>query len=231
MGMLSGWIGRLREHLTVRRLQKTREGRQQIFREIYTTGYWSEGETRSGEGSLRENTGALRAALAELVGDLRVGTFLDIPCGDFNWLREVDLGDVHYIGADIVSELVDRNQAEFGGERRRFVHLDIVSDPLPRADLVMVRDLFNHLPSAHVRAAIENIRTSGAAYLLVGHYSNVEENRELALTGKSRVINFERSPYGFPAPQRLIVEDFQPHRHLGRSMALWAMADIPAQGS
>jgi hypothetical protein len=34
---------------------------------------------------------------------------LDAPCGDFNWMKEVDLSAVHYTGGDIVEPLVNSN--------------------------------------------------------------------------------------------------------------------------
>ena len=38
---------------------------------------------------------------------------LDIPCGDFYWMKEVDLKDIEYIGADIVDELIKKNNDKF----------------------------------------------------------------------------------------------------------------------
>jgi hypothetical protein len=49
-----------------------------------------------------------------LVEELGVRTFLDIPCGDFYWMKEVKLGVELYIGADIVSEAIDSNASEYG---------------------------------------------------------------------------------------------------------------------
>jgi hypothetical protein len=40
---------------------------------------------------------------------------LDIPCGDFNWMKLLNLG-VDYIGADIVGELIAENRRRFGAK-------------------------------------------------------------------------------------------------------------------
>ena len=34
--------------------------------------------------------------------ELALTLVLDVPCGDFAWMRHVDLGDAAYVGADIV---------------------------------------------------------------------------------------------------------------------------------
>jgi hypothetical protein len=35
-----------------------------------------------------------------------VKSLLDIPCGDFHWMRRVNLQGLSYVGADIVRELI-----------------------------------------------------------------------------------------------------------------------------
>ena len=71
---------------------------------------------------------------------------------------------IPYIGADIVEALPRENEKRFGGPQsnRRFVHLDLTRDPLPRADAVLCRDCLVHLSFEHIFRAIDNIRGSGA---------------------------------------------------------------------
>ena len=72
-------------------------------------------------------------ALPALVKELGVRSLLDAPCGDFNWMRHVDLDGVEYTGGDVVPELVARNRELYGAAGRRFVTLDLTRDPLPPA--------------------------------------------------------------------------------------------------
>jgi hypothetical protein len=58
-----------------------------------------------------------------LIEDIRVRSLLDAPCGDFNWMRHVKLRLREYIGVDVLSQLVARNQQNFGGPHRRFLYL------------------------------------------------------------------------------------------------------------
>src|SRR5947209_6139565 len=90
------------------------------FQYIFEKNVWSNDESRSGDGSTAAATEAIRRELPRVLADVEARTLLDIPCGDFGWLSEVELG-VAYIGADIVGELVDRNQQRYGRGDRRFV--------------------------------------------------------------------------------------------------------------
>src|SRR5262249_783583 len=73
----------------------------QIFTEIFERNIWLGDESRSGLGSGIVQTEIVRRALPELVRKFAVRSMLDVPCGDFNWMKSVDL-DLIYIGCDIV---------------------------------------------------------------------------------------------------------------------------------
>src|SRR4051812_10120929 len=69
-----------------------------VFTEIYRRQLWGSGETVSGYGSTIAGTEPLRTALPLLLRKLGVRTLIDIPCGDFNWMRKVELEVDEYIG-------------------------------------------------------------------------------------------------------------------------------------
>src|SRR5947207_8580346 len=84
-------------------------GLEERFARIYATNLWSDPETRSGTGSNLDSTRVLRAELPKALRRLGVQVLLDAPCGDFTWMERVDLGDIQYIGGDIVSAIVEEN--------------------------------------------------------------------------------------------------------------------------
>ena len=206
-----------------------RLGPQQVFTRFYREGSWGSEESRSGLGSTLAATSNLRAYLPRLVKQRDIRVLLDIPCGDMNWMRKVELGLDLYIGADIVSEIVETNSAMFGHDcspPRRFMHLDLTRDPLPRADLVLCRDCLIHFSYKAIFESLNNIKKSGALYLLTTTFlrrTNVDIE-----TGEFRPINLQARPFNFPPPLE-IVEDIceaAPGCE-DRHIALWRVADLP----
>src|SRR5262249_7114385 len=114
---------------------------------MYRTNGWFQSESISGPGSTLQATEHLRSVLREIIRDLGVSSLLDAGCGDFNWMKEVDLGEVEYIGVDVVaSEIIERNNQLYGAKNRHFMVKDITRDDLPKVDLILCRDCLPHLP-------------------------------------------------------------------------------------
>ncbi len=181
---------------------------------------------RSGPGSSLEFTANLRAALPSVLKRYAVRTFLDAPCGDWFWMQSVDLSGIDYIGADISGELIAANQARFARENVQFVHLDITSDPLPKAELVLCRDCLFHLEIWLRWTFFENFAASGSMYLLQTMH-HVHRNRDLTANGGFRRFNPILPPFNFPPPLEL-VDETQDGAAEGdrRSLGLWSREQI-----
>ena len=206
------------------------QDRARRFQRIFDENSWGNSESISGEGSNLERTKVVRAKLPGLLARHGVRSILDAPCGDFYWMKEVDLGSVEYIGADIVPEIIACDVEWYSAPRRRFVLCDLVSDPLPKADLILCRDCLVHLPYADTRKAIDNFRKSGAVWLLTTTFTDRNENRDIEL-GDWRPVNLERAPYNFPSPVDVINEESdEVDEELGafpdKSLGLWRLADL-----
>ncbi len=119
-----------------RRTMRRSRSDKEIFTEVYQNNLWKAQESRSGPGSDLAHTTTIRKELPILVAQLGASSILDIPCGDFNWLQGVNFGTCKYIGADIVEELVNRNNQHYANEGRKFIKLNIVNDELPTVDLI-----------------------------------------------------------------------------------------------
>lgn len=209
------------------KLLKSRFTRR-VFTRIYVKRRWRGGGALSGAGSTLDGTAVIRRELPRLLEELRVRSILDIPCGDYNWMRELDLGEVQYIGADIVPPLIEDNRRAFGGPRRRFVVANLIKDPLPRADLVLCRDCLVHLSNEDAARAARNLKRSGARYLLATTYPDRTENPSI-LTGQWRAVNLQLAPFGFPAPLRLVNENCLEDggKWKDKSLGLWRVSDLP----
>ena len=220
------WLSRrLHQWAAARRLARFRfMSMERVFTDIYRRHIWHDSETRSGSGSTYHNTAAVRAALPQWLSDLGAKTLLDLPCGDFNWLRYVELNLDLYLGADIVAELIERNQRDYGTPQRRFVQLDICRDPLPHMDVILCRDCLVHLSERAALAAIRNLIKSGSTYLITTTFPALTRNTDI-VTGYWHPINLQRPPYHFPPPLRRLDEQSIGNGVI-KSLGLWAIADL-----
>ncbi|MEM6314162.1 MAG: class I SAM-dependent methyltransferase [Planctomycetota bacterium] len=199
----------------------------ETFEDIFEGKGWGDHASVSGPGSTMEGSERLRAELPGLLGELGVKRMLDVPCGDLHWLRSVDLGDVHYIGGDIVEPLIEKNRAEHAAPNREFHVLDLCTDDLPDADLIMVRDCFIHLPFEMILKALGNIRRSGIRWLLASTFPDCRNNLDIPI-GLCRPVNLERYPIRLPKPDRLIREDpATPRPDKDRFMGVWPTDVLP----
>jgi hypothetical protein len=196
------------------------------FDYIFDTNLWGDDHSRSGVGSTLPETEAFRREIPLLLRDLGARSLLDVPCGDFGWLSLTELG-VDYIGADIVEALVAQNTSRYASEQRRFVRLDLTADPLPQADVVLCRDCLVHLSYANIRRALDNVKRSGAKYLLVTSFPEAKSNRDIE-DGDWRLLNFQLAPFCFPAPTRTIIENCieAGGAYRDKSLCLWPVADL-----
>jgi hypothetical protein len=201
---------------------------EEVFSEAYQKNTWGDPESRSGRGSNIRSTATLRAVLPSLLRELDTRTMLDIPCGDFHWMKEVDLSINRYIGGDIVKELVESNIQKFGNATREFLVLDITKDTLPQVDLIFCRDCLVHFSNEDVFRGIKNIKDSKSKYLLTTTFTQRETNEDI-VTGWWRPLNLQKAPFNFPEPIKVINENYtgQEGLYTDMSQALWRIADLP----
>lgn len=203
------------------------KGREAVFTLIHDHNHWGNPESLSGPGSTYAYTASIRHELPRLWKMLGTRSLLDAPCGDYHWFRAIPIQDRPpcYTGGDIVQALIDNNQRQFGNAGTRFIHLDIVSDPLPESDFWLCRDCLFHLGQADILATLRNFAHSRIPYLCTSTFPDCQENRD-TVAGGYRPLNLQRAPFNLPEPIHLIrdwIEGFTP-RHL----ALWTREAVLA---
>ena len=195
---------------------------EERFRQIHSANYWANAESRSGEGSTLEATRRATQAIEEFVQTHEVRSMLDVPCGDFNWMKNVDLG-IPYIGGDIVDALIADNEKRYANGMRKFQVIDLTKSKLPQCELVHTRDCLNHLSIPDIKSALTNICSSGATYIAITQFPAVTVNRNQASGFTYRELNFRLPPFNWPEPVILIDEESHPGKHLG----FWRISDLP----
>lgn len=202
--------------------------RAELFGRYYRENVFGDPESRSGFGSSWAATADVRRELPRIVRTYGIKTVLDIPCGDWAWMRHIEpgLGLARYWGADVVAELVGALRLEHARPWREFVVADAAFGTLPPVDLILARDLLIHLPNAHAVRALRNFRSTGATLLLTTTYPTRERNDDVHLGG-FRPVNLCLPPFNLPEPLEHFEEmDDENPLGQGKSMGLWRLADV-----
>lgn len=200
----------------------------EIFSDYARSNKWGDRDSRSGKGSNLEATAEVRRVLPVLLRELGATSMLDVPCGDFFWMAQVDLAGIDYLGGDIVPDLIEANRRAHARPGVAFQVVDLIRGPVPKADVIFVRDCLVHLSHDHVRAALANIARSGGTWLLTTTFPDTPANADIA-TGEWRAIDLTKPPFSLPIPERLIPEG-QAHlkgQRADKMLGLWRIADLP----
>lgn len=198
-----------------------------VFTTIYKNNTWGGRESISGNGSGDEQTATIRFEIPKLISRLGLMSMLDIPCGDFYWMNMVDLGNTEYTGMDIVEPLIKSNNEKFNIDGVQFKVGNLISDKLPKVDVIFCRDCLVHLSFEDINKALSNMRMSGSRYLLTTTFTDRDTNKNIE-TGSWRTLNLRLKPFNFPKPLVTINERCTEAKgkYTDKVLGLWEIKDL-----
>jgi hypothetical protein len=125
-----------------------------------------------------------------------IQSIIDIPCGDFNYFKLINLDNINYKGFDI-SENAILLCKKYENENISFGVLDATCQKLPYADLIICKDLFIHLSFKDIFSILENIKNN-CRYFGVSRYDNgIEKNIDKESGLSARPIDISQPPFSF----------------------------------
>lgn len=199
-----------------------------IFRDIYVNNKWGDEDSFSGSGSNLNQTNIILQKIPRIINKYKIKSILDLPCGDFYWMKEFDFKDLNYIGADIVPELINKNKSEFCSDNINFRILDLIYDELPNADLLFCRDCLVHFSFEDIIKALKNIKKTKCKYFITTNFLKRESNVNIA-TGSWRTLNLCKAPFYFPEPIEIILENCTEsnNQFSDKVLSMWEIELIP----
>ena len=148
----------------------------EIFTKIYEEGVWGKSSDQaqkfySGSGSheaeiVTEYVAAVREFLISLEKKPDV---VDLGCGDFFVGRNIREFCDSYVACDVVPSLIEFNKEKYRASNVDFRVLDLAADDLPKADVVFIRQVLQHLSNRHIANAIPKIASSYKFLVLTEH--------------------------------------------------------------
>jgi SAM-dependent methyltransferase len=181
----------------------------EIFSTVYQRGHWG----RTDDGGFSSGDGSHDPAIFEpYVAAVRelLDTFttkpdvVDLGCGDFNVGRLIRPYCGAYVAGDVVPEVIERNarRPEFAGVDFRC--LDITKDPLPDGEIVIIRQVLQHLSNADIARVLPKLQAY--RYAIVTDHQPVPPftpNADIPSGPHIRVgigsaLDLTRAPFDFP---------------------------------
>jgi SAM-dependent methyltransferase len=172
---------------------------EEVFTHIYDKGVWglnAQGEGTSGGGSTASMTESYRIFLQQFLKDYAIQSVVDLGCGDWEFSQFIDWNGITYTGYDVVKSVIERNQKKFQQPSISFVHADILQALLPEADLLICKDVLQHLTNEDVALFIQKL--SQFKYCLITNdvdpTTKSSSNPEI-LKGQYRYLDLTQHPF------------------------------------
>ena len=165
------------------------DSNEQIFDHVYSDLIWKEGtDTRSasGDGSdglwLDESVKHIEQTVLS-----EKQTVLEIGCGDFNFGSKIAHLASEYKAGDVSGKVIGQNKERYKDlSNVEFMQLDATKDELPKADVVIIRQVLQHLPNAMIQDILSNVDKLGPKKMIVFEdvpSDDFEPNHDLRTAG------------------------------------------------
>ncbi len=166
-----------------------------IFNAIYSNNLWGHG---SGSGSLAENTVAYRHYLHNFIRTNQIRSVVDIGCGDWQFSKLIDWQGIRYIGID-VSDVVLSNTQSFARDGVSFLHADALTETLPTADLLIMKDVMQHWSNDDILTFLPRLANFQQALITNGFHPSLSHliNSDIS-AGSLRPVDLRMSPFNLP---------------------------------
>ena len=166
------------------------------FNRIYAEGTWGKdvaGKGTSGTGSTLEITQEYRAYVEEFIRTHNVKSVVDAGCGDWGFSSKIDWGQASYLGVDIASDVIANVRSKYEKGNVTF-QVGNITDELPDADLLISKDVLQHLSNSLVQKFVRNNLKKGKYKWVI--LTNDRGNRNYDIeSGTYRAIDLAAPPF------------------------------------
>jgi hypothetical protein len=143
---------------------------------------------------------------------------VELGCGDWATTRLINLNSQHsYLGLDIVPDVIVWNQERFQSSTVRFECIDFICQLPPRGDVLLIKDVLQHLSNTNVRAFIDNVLPLFRYAILTNDVCKFEEWRRFGIfsvrtelqdpnidisDGSSRPLRLDAAPFNLKVVEK-----------------------------
>ena len=160
-----------------------------LFDVVYETNYWGSG---SGSGSNENLCRDYVAFLQEFFKTHNITSIVDAGCGDWQFSKNIDFSGITYQGFDVASFVINANTPRYSKDNISFHLYDGDFSKLPSADLLICKDVLQHLPIAKIKEFITILPRF--KYALITNDIGTNNNTEILPT-QGRTLDLREDPF------------------------------------
>lgn len=174
-----------------------------IFSRIYKEKVWGQGEDgegSSGPGSVFENAKEYISFLKGFLSSRSCTSVVDIGCGDWGLSKHINWDGIHYYGYDVVESVINKNTSKYGSKNIEFFCEDGIYSDTPPADLLICKDVLEHLPNDMILDFIDKL--DSYKYCLITNDIDSSDTNPInqdCKVGGSRPLNLMLEPFNLKA--------------------------------
>ena len=181
-------------------MARTDEGlppEREAFRRHYeeSTSDWA---NHSGGGSHPYFTIEYRTFLDKFIRMNDVKTVLDVGCGDWQFSKYINFDGVEYLGVDVVPSVVAHNEKRYSSNNVRFAVMPARLAQLPSGDLLIMKDVLQHLPNDEILRFAAELFPRFKFCLLTNSFVKLNTRRNTDVAhGGFRCLDLSAPPFSF----------------------------------
>lgn len=171
---------------------------EEAFTYIYNEKIWGVdqyGNGTSGSGSAVQAAAPYIDFLKKFLKKYEVKSVVDFGCGDWSFSQYIDWSGISYTGYDVVKEVIERNNNKFAYGDCVFIHADGIQINLPSADLLICKDVLQHLSNDSISAFLKQCKKF--KYCLITNDINDGFNQD-SPEGGYRPLDLTKAPFWVP---------------------------------
>ncbi len=160
---------------------------EEVFSDVYENCVWGiaeDGDPSSGFGSHYEYALPYVEFLQNFLEQHSIKKVVDLGCGAWEFARYIDWNGIDVIGIDVSDKIISINQSKFGNDRIRFECGDILNMHLPEGDLMVCKDVLQHLQNQDIALFISKIKKY--KYCLLTNDIAISPQDDMRIHGKNR---------------------------------------------
>ena len=165
------------------------------FDNIYLNNRWG---YKSGPGSDPEQAQVWIDLVNSFLSKEDVKTILDVGCGDWRLGQKYNLEDKVYTGIDMSSVILDETMA-YAADNIKFIHGDFEFLDVEPVDLIIIKDVLQHLPNSKIINIVNKIKSHARYALFCDAYiklNNRELNTDIPM-GRAIPLDLSDEPFSF----------------------------------